>query len=278
MKKYLYVSSGILALLLVGMVFALRASPALTAQDSSVLARITWSQSELDVILPRNVTRIKDITLTSSQDLQNVSIKAIPELEGFLSTQPNTLEAVPGNQHQTIRLIFVIPSTTALGIYDGTIHVRSGNRTIPDTLKITLTISDQTLPPDPGEAGKATIEGIDADLDGVRDDIQRYIVLTYPDSEKTREGLFQYIRSVDAFMMKATTPENAYTLANQTSEARWCLQYILGFDEAVTARRILLAEFLNTQARFTAYSNADSKLSGQVFTAPGRVDKSQFCK
>jgi hypothetical protein len=47
------------------------------------------------------------------------------------------------------------------------------------------------LPPDPGEAGKATIEGIDSDQDGLRDDIQRYIALTYPDSEKTREALRQ---------------------------------------------------------------------------------------
>ena len=45
------------------------------------------------------------------------------------------------------------------------------------------------LPPDPGEAGKATLEGIDSDQDGIRDDIQRYIALTYPDSQKTRAAL-----------------------------------------------------------------------------------------
>jgi len=32
------------------------------------------------------------------------------------------------------------------------------------------------LPPDPGEAGKATLTGIDVDRDGVRDDLQRYII------------------------------------------------------------------------------------------------------
>jgi hypothetical protein len=31
------------------------------------------------------------------------------------------------------------------------------------------------LPPDPGQAGKLTIDGIDVDKDGVRDDVQRWI-------------------------------------------------------------------------------------------------------
>lgn len=35
------------------------------------------------------------------------------------------------------------------------------------------------LPPDPGAAGKATIDGVDADKDGVRDDVQRYIALNW---------------------------------------------------------------------------------------------------
>jgi len=35
------------------------------------------------------------------------------------------------------------------------------------------------LPPDPGPAGMKTIEGIDADKDGVRDDVQRYIAANW---------------------------------------------------------------------------------------------------
>lgn len=35
------------------------------------------------------------------------------------------------------------------------------------------------LPPDPGPAGMKTIEGIDSDKDGLRDDVQRYIAMNY---------------------------------------------------------------------------------------------------
>lgn len=45
------------------------------------------------------------------------------------------------------------------------------------------------LPPDPGEAGKLTIEGIDADKDGVRDDVQRYIVENWHESERAVKAL-----------------------------------------------------------------------------------------
>ena len=51
------------------------------------------------------------------------------------------------------------------------------------------------LPPDPGEAGKLTIEGIDADKDGVRDDVQRYIVENWHHSERAMKALFLVAKS-----------------------------------------------------------------------------------
>jgi hypothetical protein len=45
------------------------------------------------------------------------------------------------------------------------------------------------LPPDPGEAGKLTLEGIDSDHDGVRDDLQREIVYMYPQNDEVRRVL-----------------------------------------------------------------------------------------
>jgi hypothetical protein len=47
------------------------------------------------------------------------------------------------------------------------------------------------LPPDPGEPGKATIDGIDADKDGVRDDVQRFIFEQWPESERARRVLYE---------------------------------------------------------------------------------------
>lgn len=46
-----------------------------------------------------------------------------------------------------------------------------------------------TLPPDPGEAGKTTLAGIDFNNDGVRDDLEREIVYMYPQNEQVRRVL-----------------------------------------------------------------------------------------
>jgi hypothetical protein len=45
------------------------------------------------------------------------------------------------------------------------------------------------LPRDPGAKGKKTIEGIDADKDGVRDDVQRFIALNWGHSERVVRAL-----------------------------------------------------------------------------------------
>src|SRR5674476_1488495 len=46
-----------------------------------------------------------------------------------------------------------------------------------------------TLPPDPGEAGKATLAGIDSNNNGVRDDLEREIVYMYPQNQEVRRVL-----------------------------------------------------------------------------------------
>jgi hypothetical protein len=45
------------------------------------------------------------------------------------------------------------------------------------------------LPPDPGPAGMLSIEGIDSDKDGVRDDVQRFIALKWGHSERAVRSL-----------------------------------------------------------------------------------------
>ncbi len=42
------------------------------------------------------------------------------------------------------------------------------------------------MPPDPGESGKQTIEGIDSDNDGIRDDVERVVSLMYASNAKAR--------------------------------------------------------------------------------------------
>jgi len=50
----------------------------------------------------------------------------------------------------------------------------------------------KNLPPDPGAEADKTIQGIDTNKNGIRDDVELAIFKTYPDSAKTRAALLQY--------------------------------------------------------------------------------------
>lgn len=120
------------------------------------------------------------------------------------------------------------------------------------------------LLPDPGEAGKMTLEGIDSDQDGLRDDIQRYIALTYPGSQKTRAALRQFALSLNKTILESPDVESALLNTELEARAQDCLWYIHS-NNSIRMSDLLMAEYLNTLERSKAYLEYNSKLGGQVF-------------
>ena len=58
-----------------------------------------------------------------------------------------------------------------------------------------LTLDDvmgKNLPPDPGALADATVQGVDANQNGIRDDVELAVFKEYPNSAKTRAVLLQY--------------------------------------------------------------------------------------
>lgn len=122
------------------------------------------------------------------------------------------------------------------------------------------------LPPDPGEAGKATLAGIDSDNDGVRDDVQRYIAMTYRDSAKTRAVLTQYAKQMQGALLDASSKELSIKHADEYSKVSECGESILGFDMSYKAEKDIKPIILNTDARNKAYFTYDDQLGGEVFS------------
>ena len=69
------------------------------------------------------------------------------------------------------------------------------------------------LPPDPGPDGMKTLAGIDADKDGVRDDLQRFIVLNWGHSERA-------VMAMRLIAKKRTTKYRAGRLGEPRSSVR----------------------------------------------------------
>ncbi|OIP99199.1 MAG: hypothetical protein AUK35_07795 [Zetaproteobacteria bacterium CG2_30_46_52] len=142
-----------------------------------------------------------------------------------------------------------------------------------------VTVTDNSifanLPPDPGAAGEATLEGIDSDGDGVRDDVQRWIVMSYPNSEKTRAALRQLAVDYQNSILDVTS--KAVVINNFISMQRtlYCLSYIiLDFYDVSPALKSVV---LNTSARSRAYLRGDYLLSGEVIEGLGVNYGKQGC-
>jgi hypothetical protein len=124
------------------------------------------------------------------------------------------------------------------------------------------------LPPDPGEAGKQTLEGMDADGDGVRDDVQRWIYRRYSNEELKRKAMLQYAKALQASIVNVNRdrPEQVRQRAIETLRANDCAYGIFGgIDQTSEERRIVDLQILNTQERVIASLTVDAKLSGQLF-------------
>lgn len=82
-----------------------------------------------------------------------------------------------------------------------------------------LTMDDvmgKNLPPDPGAEADKTVAGIDANNNGIRDDVELAIFKEYPNSAKTRAVLLQYAL---ALQMEVTQPfENTVNVTEVVRE------------------------------------------------------------
>jgi len=97
-----------------------------------------------------------------------------------------------------------------------------------------LTLADvrgENLPPVP-ENPDATVAGVDANENGIRDDVELAIFKEYPDSAKTRAVLLQYAL---ALQMEVTQPvvntDTVTAVAEDSGRAHLCVGEITSRDD-----------------------------------------------
>jgi hypothetical protein len=124
------------------------------------------------------------------------------------------------------------------------------------------------LPPDPGEAGKTNVAGIDSDNDGVRDDVERFIVFSHPESESIRKALTYVAQSMQSATVTATMPPSGVQSAD-------CLSYVASLRQIDSSDLYaqLKEQQLNTSARFQSYITQ----TPTSFVFGGPSDRSHTC-
>ena len=87
-------------------------------------------------------------------------------------------------------------------------------------------------PPDPALAG-ATIEGIDANQNGIRDDVELAIFEKYPNSARIRAALLQYALALQTQMTLEVVNKKTFvaTIEELESRAQNCMRSLLSKDD-----------------------------------------------
>ncbi|WP_444893534.1 hypothetical protein ACJJIW_19580 [Microbulbifer sp. JMSA004] len=156
--------------------------------------------------------------------------------------------------------------------------VQSGNSTLFVPISVgevtfVIQIFENSVPEDPGEIGDATIEGVDSDQDGVRDDLERYIGLKYHDRIPVRDSLYQFAAAQQRAIVR--TAESVRSINLSLIRARDCVSQASSKSEVEALISDLTGESLNTKARFIAYADNLDDLMEDIVSLGGVEVKCQ---
>lgn len=170
-------------------------------------------------------------------------------------------------------------------------HYFNSQKTQDQILKIhnaKLSIDDvmgKNLPRDPGEEADKTVQGIDLNFNGIRDDVELAIFKEYPNSAKTRMAFLQYSK---VLQMETTQPflnkEIVTKIINEEGRSDSCLSDTLvprktpessrdnsEMDKIDEFIKFIELKQINTKARveshlnFYEYLNTNGKLKETLY-------------
>ena len=208
-------------------------------------------------------------------------VETFAKLSDNLSAGTVSVGIVPAKvcgQETTLSVTLYLSPSAQVGLIDGNLRlyrkaVVFGKTVIvpvilaePLPISFSVTASNDGLPPDPGEAGKATLEGIDSNQNGVRDDIERYIALTYTGdaNRNVRKALEQDAKGFQMALLASSNEEDSIRVLHERERDGHCLAGVMGVNASGDAGELLQAQILNTELRSRAWIAANRHIGGEV--------------
>jgi len=146
-------------------------------------------------------------------------------------------------------------------------------------------IHGYTLPPEPDKIiNNSTLLGIDSNNNGVRDDVEIWILKKYKDKHPIYTEIA--MQTGRAWQKVLEDPNNASETSKLLDAAQDC-EFYFQFDAKQFGDPILVGEFIfdrayerivvNTQARKVAYKTYDASFSGGITTLPIISEEKDSC-
>jgi len=145
-------------------------------------------------------------------------------------------------------------------------------------------IHGHTLPPEPDKAlNDSTLLGIDVNNNGVRDDVERWIYLTYKDKHPIHVDIA--MQAARGYKKVLETPERAREIREKVNSSNICNWYYKGYAE-LFGEKLLVNEridtkvfnqYFNIKNRKDIYWQYDTLLSGGVYDTPDINNMKSYC-
>lgn len=154
----------------------------------------------------------------------------------------------------------------------------SRNASAPDVVQMDV-INGIRVPKDPGAENNATVIGIDSDKNGSRDDIDRFVALTFGnDTEKFKEAMFLSKMQFNAYLRP--DPKSQQEAQDQIQDSFYnyhCFRKEFGSEIVLTSRipDLIEAMYMNTRLRKDFHQKQVS-LAG-VMSIQFHSDPSKLC-
>lgn len=171
-------------------------------------------------------------------------------------------------ENQSASIVQEVDAFYASGEYTFSVSASDGTYTTPtqsQTLSVELpSIDGDVIPEDPGSEGMATLEGIDSDNDGVRDDIELWI-----NSRQNLTSLQKVkLKNMSKIMQNHITQVNNKDISIEAKfdeiAYEYCLEYHLGREPASIITNEMRIKFYNTRERLLAWARGEVNFAGQA--------------
>lgn len=221
--------------------------------------RARWNPEPLTVTLFPGTAVPAPLTLTTTGNVEKASLFITPSLSGYLSIDTSGFTTVPAGAPIEFVALFRAPSNAPLGTRHGTIHLRSGSRTVPDVLSVVVRVVEPSPLDIPTSPAIASPDRIVLDEDGqkvIRDELVVILDPETPDplaairdiALATGGKIIGSVPETFTFQLRYPGADLAAVLAKQSA--------VLAFPGVIAASRSFLTDALSAIPNDTEYKDA----------------------
>ncbi|MEK7479941.1 MAG: hypothetical protein AAB665_01485 [Patescibacteria group bacterium] len=132
-------------------------------------------------------------------------------------------------------------------------------------------------PPDPAQVD-ATIEGVDANANGIRDDVELAIFEKYPNNAKVRAAELQYAMALQMYLTEVFNSETWVDAVTQNSRGYACISQTYPRDDLKEYIRVTDARVDEVKTlMFNTKARQDADVHVRTFTTSFGLPNSNLC-